>query len=47
MKALLIIFLSLVALGVVASVIVLMRMGISSRELWEIKNKLENENKNL
>lgn len=47
MKALLIIFLILYTLTTVASAVVLVSMGITSRQLWEWRNKLEKENKEL
>ena len=47
MKALLIIFLILYVLTIVASAIVLISMQITSRQLWEYRNELEKENKEL
>lgn len=47
MKILLLIIPIIIFLGLVASGIVLISMGISSRDLWEFRNELEKENKEL
>lgn len=47
MKSLLIIFLILYALTIVASAVVLVSMERDSRQLWEWRNELEKENKEL
>lgn len=43
---LLIISLLLIVLGILASCVVLISMGISSRDLWEFRNELEKKTKN-
>ncbi len=47
MKTILLIIAILIILGTFASCVVLISMGISSRDLWEFRNKLEKENKEL
>ena len=45
--AIIAIIIVLVVLGILAACVVLISMGISSRKLWEYRNKLEKENKEL
>lgn len=47
MKTIVLIIAILIVLGISASCVVLISMGISSRELWEIRNELEKENREL
>lgn len=44
MKAFLLIIAIIFILGIFASCVVFVSMGISSRKLWEIRNGLEEEN---
>lgn len=46
MKTLLLIIALLIVLGILASCVVLISMGISSRDLWEFRNELEEKTKN-
>ena len=47
MKTLLLIIALMIFLGYLASVVVLVSMHITSRKLWEYRNELEEENKEL
>ena len=47
MKTFLLIIAIIFILGIFASCVVLVSMGISSRKLWEIRNGLEEENSEL
>lgn len=47
MKTLLLIIAILIVLGILAACVILISMGISSRKLWEYRNELEKENKEL
>ena len=47
MKTLLLIIALMVFLGYLASAVVLVSMHITSRKLWEYRNELEEENKEL
>ena len=47
MKTLLLIIVILIVLGILAECVVLISMDISSRKLWEYRNELEKENKEL
>ena len=47
MKTLSVIIAIIFVLGIFASCVVLVSMGITSRDLWEFRNELEKENKEL
>ena len=47
MKTILLIIAIIIVLGILASCVVLISIGISSRDLWEFRNVLEKENKEL
>lgn len=47
MKTLLLIIAIIIVLGIFASCVVLISVGIQKRKLWEFRNELEKENKDL
>lgn len=43
MKVVFFVFAAIYVFGIIAACVVLVSMGISSRDLWEIRNELEKE----